>query len=58
MTIDVLNAGDRILIHKKAKKKKKSAADLELILLLGVSLRLDILLQFHIIFEWLSGGRE
>lgn len=35
-----------------------SAADLEFILVPGVSLGLDVLLQFHIIFEWLSGGRE
>lgn len=39
-------------------KMLKGAADLELILLPGVSLALDVLLQFHIIFEWLSGGRE
>lgn len=39
-------------------EKLKRQADLELILLPGVSLVLDVLLQFHIIFEWLSGGRE
>lgn len=34
------------------------SSHLELVLLPGVTLASDVLLQVHVIFEWLSGGRE
>lgn len=36
----------------------RSVANLELVLLPGVALTPDILLQVHVVFERLSGGRE
>lgn len=36
----------------------RDASDLELVLLPGVALAPDVLLQVHVVFERLSGGRE
>ena len=48
----------KTLLKKSKVRRLKCVAHLELVLLPGVALAPDVLLQVHVVFERLSGGRE